>query len=249
MKRFQIAIVGMIVIIAPRVSCTQTQNDLPNVAAPSAATSNVPVLPASPASLSVVCKGDQLTIQASNSSLSTILAEVSKCSGAKIDSSEVSAKGRFFETIGPGPMRDVLSSLLDDSGLNYVIQTSASNPQRVETVLLLARVEHSPLDGSGDASLPRGRRAALRSMPENTKEAEESTPENEPPAAEPPPPSDNPALAAPAISVPPATPASPPSADSLPVSAPTNLQDRITDMQQMFEQRKQMIQDQNSHQH
>ena len=67
-------------------------------------------VPAEP--LTVVCNGNELTVAANNSTLRSILNEVQKCTGAKFDIPNGAAEIRFFDTIGPLPVREVLSTLL-----------------------------------------------------------------------------------------------------------------------------------------
>lgn len=205
----------------------------------------------------VICSGDQLTISANGSPLSSILAEVSRCTGAKIEGSETAAHTRFFETIGPAPIHEVLASLLDATGINYVIQVSDLNPHKVATVMLLARSEHGNTGASlDDRSTSGARRGFLKQMQQNSRDAEEAAPPEESAAS-----LDAGAAEARSGEVPdfesvaadhpqaaaPLAPAAP--ADSAPASSQMNLHDRIADMQRMFEQRKQMLQDQNSHPH
>jgi hypothetical protein len=207
--------------------------------------------------MKVVCKGDQLTISANGSPLSSILSEVGRCSGAKIDGADAAGKMRFFETIGPAPIQDVLSSLLDASGINYVIQVSDSNPRKIATVLLLARADRvSSGDSPDDPSLSASRRAFLKQMRQNSRDIEEASPANDPAAnaegsAAETLSGNNPEPVPTPLEPPPATTARIPSptSDSAPASSQMNLQDRITDMQRMFEQRKQMVQGQSSHPH
>ena len=210
------------------------------------------------APMKVTCKGDQLTISANGSSLSTILSEVSRCSGAKIDGSEAATRMRFFETIGPAPIQEVLSSLLDASGINYVIQVSDSNPRKIATVLLLARADHgSPGDLSDDPTLSAGRRAFLKQARQNSRDTEEAPENAEQPAAVETRAAENFATDNPTPVPTPLEPPPPPTAarvpsaavDSTPASSQMNLQDRITEMQRMFEQRKQMVQNQTPRSH
>lgn len=60
-----------------------------------------------------------LEIEASNSSLDQILHEVATDTGAKLQGIEQDE--RIFGTYGPGPVRDVLSQLLDGSGYNVLM--------------------------------------------------------------------------------------------------------------------------------
>jgi hypothetical protein len=207
--------------------------------------------------MKVICKGDQLTISANGSSLSTILSEVSRCSGAKIDGAEAATKMRFFETIGPAPIQEVLSSLLDASGMNYVIQVADANPRKIATIMLLARADNgSSSDLTDNPSLSSGRRAFLKQLRQNSGETEQVAPVNEPAASADTSVAENPSSSSPdptpaPLEPPPTSTARVPipTADSTPASSQMNLQDRIADMQRMFEQRKQMVQEQKSVQH
>ncbi|MFP5204809.1 MAG: hypothetical protein ACLGSH_05600 [Acidobacteriota bacterium] len=67
----------------------------------------------------VVWDSRGLEIQASNSSLDQILHEVATDIGATVHG--LSQDQRIFGTYGPGPARDVLSKLLDGSGLNILM--------------------------------------------------------------------------------------------------------------------------------
>ena len=72
-----------------------------------------------PSPASVVWDSHGLSIQAANSSLEQILKEVSTETGAKVDG--LTADQRVFGSYGPGQARDVLSQLLQGSGLNVIM--------------------------------------------------------------------------------------------------------------------------------
>lgn len=211
--------------------------------------------------LKVVCTGDQLTISANNSTLASILAEVQKCISEPIVIPEGAGNDRFFDTIGPGPIRKVLASLLDATGLNFVIESSDSDPQNIQTVVLMARSETATTDTAADHALTPARRAYLQMLQNSRLETQshndssaaaaesESGATDQPPAQqpqnqantvsqEPPadPPSANAASEAPPTSSAGSTASAP---SSSPDSAPVDNQ--ITNMEQMFEQRRQMI--------
>ncbi len=88
-------------------------------------------------SQSVACNGNQLRITPHNSTLASVLAEVEKCTGAKIVVPEGAATKKVFNVLGPGPIREVLASLLSSNDFDYVIGSSTSDPDKVETVLLI----------------------------------------------------------------------------------------------------------------
>ena len=86
----------------------------------------------------VAYNGGQLTITAPNSTLGDILREVHKQTGASVDVPG-NATERVMGTFGPGPVRDVLASLLNGSHFNYVILGSAANPDTLDRVMLLSK--------------------------------------------------------------------------------------------------------------
>ncbi len=224
----------------------------------------------------VTCKNDQLTISADNSTLRSILASVQTCAGIQIDIPESTAGSRIFEELGPGPVRQVLASLLNGSSFDYVIGSSEASPQKVETVLLMARskdttarpeVADRPMTASRRAWMQtRQNRAASLNVDESTMaiddssspaadeaaaapaEAPATTASTATPAADSAPPADAAAAIAPAagsmvgpLSTSPAQSASlaNPSLDSGKSTA-----ERISDMQQLFQQRSQLNQTQ-----
>ncbi len=227
---------------------------------------------APPKAPKVTCVGDQLTISADNSTLGGVLAAVHNCTGVKVDVPEGAAASRVFEELGPGPARQVLEALLSGTELDYVIGSSSSDPQKIETVLLMVRSTDAQGSLAGDRTLTPARRAWLQAR-QNRRVGTPSSEENSPAADEPPaapaaenaitapadignsngtqnPPADTPPAAdapvAPVDSV-----AAPMPATQAPSTANPALTDdkstsqRISDMQQMFEQRRQMIQSQN----
>jgi hypothetical protein len=81
----------------------------------------VPKWPANekPAPATVTWDSQGLRIDATNSSLVQILAEVSTATGATVEGFD--SDQRVFGVYGPGPARDVLSQLLQGSGYNVVL--------------------------------------------------------------------------------------------------------------------------------
>jgi hypothetical protein len=92
--------------IAPPVTATP-------VPAPVAVPDLPPVQPAQ-----VLYSQGSLTVIADDASLNQTLREISHATGVKINGSVV--EDRVYGTYGPGPPADVLASLLDGSGSNYV---------------------------------------------------------------------------------------------------------------------------------
>jgi hypothetical protein len=221
----------------------------------------------------VTCNGDMLTIAADNSSLDSILALVRGCTGAKIDVPEGASKIRSFDQFGPGPVREVLDQLLSGTQYNYVIQSSDQNPSKVETVLLTMRTGEGPAGANGnsntlstDLPMTAGRRAWTHMQKFDKPDPNSETDQNAQAAAEAAfngGESNSPAPAEPAdANAAQATAAAPTDASSAPTATPpapaatpaglnpnadpkSAMQDRINSMQQMFDQRRQMIEKQN----
>lgn len=198
----------------------------------------------------IKCNGNQVSILASNSTLGSILNEMHKCIGATIDVPDAAASSRIFDELGPGPARQVLDSLLSASGFNYVIGSSMDDPDKIESILVLSRTNESTVVADSDSRNLSPMRRAYLQMKENarpkppqtdtdTENAGQTGIAAETNSAVP---SDNaakPEGASPSTvagdSTPPANPVS--------KAAPTNAADQqITNMQQLFEQRRQMIQ-------
>jgi hypothetical protein len=245
--------------------------------APAPAAAEAPARPKNPAELppklpKVTCHGDQITISADNATLEAILAAVRGCTGAKIDIPEGAARVRSFEELGPGPVREVLDELLSGTQYNYVIQSSDVNPAKVETVLLSMRVgdKDAPAGLPADLPMTAGRRAWTHmqkfdkpdpssinadgslvdpdaSAPAEiapaspAAEATGSTPAQSSATA----PEPNPSETAAAPPAPVAPPVVDPGSNADPSKA---VEDRITAMQQMFDQRQKMIEKQNQSQ-
>lgn len=93
-----------------------------------------PVTPAK-----VVCAGDEITISANNSTLSSVLNEVHRCMGTKIDIPVEAGAKRLFDKIGPGKASQVLDLLLSNTGYNYIIGSSPANEDKIESIVLLSR--------------------------------------------------------------------------------------------------------------
>ena len=244
----------------------------------------------------VTCSGDQLTISAENSTLRGVLSAVHSCLGVQFEIPEGVAGSRVFEELGPGPARQVLESLLSGTELNYVIGSSDSDPQKIESVLLLSRPTEtaSAKDATTDRSMTAGRKAWLQRRQaisvslgvDEKHSAQDETPStSEAEDADAAPADDSGtasaqapakdqsgaaaeastsanAAAAPAKDQPAAASEGPsPGAESVPIASPTSntgassadsptpnptasTEQRISDMQQMFQQRRQLNQNQ-----
>ena len=136
--------------------------------------------PATPPRISFA--GGQLTVSADNSSLTDILSNVMKITGAHLEGTRPPESDRVFGQFGPGTPRDVLNSLLAGSRYDYILIGGLDDPGDVRQVMLS---QHgSSLQGVARA----GNQA---SNEPNTEEEQENQENNEPAVIaqpEPPPP-------------------------------------------------------------
>ncbi|HEY4050100.1 MAG TPA: hypothetical protein VGM27_24830 [Acidobacteriaceae bacterium] len=218
-----------------------------------------------PSQPQVSCIGNQLTIKADNATVSSVLTAVGGCIGTKIEVPEGAAGERLYMQFGPGPIEETLVSLLYSIEYDFVIGTSPSNPQKIETVLLMRRTEENVAPATADSAGGPARRAwsenrrnteaAMRAAREEAGEVEPEPVESATSVGTP---------AAPAAVDSPQVPASPTDAPATGTASASNAnlpaaatagtpalstpgkstQDLISDMQQLFEQRRQMTQGQ-----
>lgn len=192
--------------------------------------------------------GNQLMIQAKDCPLSQILDAVRAKTGANIDVSGHTGEHMTVK-IGPGPARQVISSLLGWSDFDYVIQGSDGESVAIQSIMLFPKTK-STQSATGATSALELNRQPLARQPRTTPE-----PVTPPPAPETP----EPEGAAPAQ---PTADAAPPAATTTPI--PTNYErsaenaasmpdptagkstsEMIQDMQQLYEQRRQIQQQHN----
>jgi hypothetical protein len=214
--------------------------------------------------------GQQLTILTYNSTLADILVAVRNKTGATIEL-PAGARERVAASLGPGPAREVLSSLLRGTDFDYVIQASDLDPQGIQNVYLTPRAKTPSVAGESKTGIlaAQSRRDGYRT-PGESKPAPVESPEVAAAAAEgtaaegtaPAAPAEttNPQVATsgsqppdpkPASADAPSASASPVSiqADLTPLSAtpesdagqPKTAEQRMQDMQSMFQQRRQML--------
>jgi hypothetical protein len=107
---------------------------------PSGPTGPVPQLPldsTSPVPPQVSFKDGQLTIVAPNSTLGDILRAVREQTKAEIEIPI--ATDRVVTHLGPGPVQQVMSDLLNGSRFNYVLMGSADDPDALTRIVLVAK--------------------------------------------------------------------------------------------------------------
>ncbi len=86
--------------------------------------------------VSVDFTNGMLSIHANNASLSEVLFQIQKKTGAEIAVPAGTEQERVAADFGPGTPSDVLSQLLNGSGLNFVVVGSESDPNALRSVLL-----------------------------------------------------------------------------------------------------------------
>ena len=115
-----------------------------------------------------------LSVQATGATLSEVLFQIQKQTGAEIAIPSGTEQARVAADFGPGPAREVLGELLTGSGLNFVVVGSETDPKALRSVIL-----------SRKSDAPAGLMAAPQAY---TPAAAENIP---PEAPEIPPPDDN----------------------------------------------------------
>jgi hypothetical protein len=192
----------------------------------------------------------QLTIVAENSKLGDILAAVSERMGADIEIPASASDERIWVRLGPGPARRVLAALLGGTDLDYIIQASETDPEGIQSVLLTPRTKAAgaPIVAPGRPAISEGqaRGANRKNIQPNHGPVEASGREN---STEPATPVEAPAAGNPAASTEqqPAQAELQPPPDTRDVdadkSAAKTPEQMIQKLQNMYEQRKQMMQD------
>lgn len=112
----------------------------------------------------VVWDGKKLSIKSENSTLADILIAARRATKAAIEIPQGAAAERVAVDLGPGPAREVLTSLLSGGNFNYIILASDTDEDAVKSVVLTRRgkadekMTGGVLTGSMDNSTPGVRR-------------------------------------------------------------------------------------------
>jgi hypothetical protein len=158
---------------------------------------SVQITPPEPPPLVVSFHSGQLTITANRASLSDVLYAVHQRTGAEIAIPAGAEQERVVGQIGPAPAPVVLARLLNGSKFNFLILNSATDPNKLDRVILSAR--------------PEGPAPAYRPQPvarvDDDNDADAATRVAPPPVITPPAPASNPA--AEGLTPPPAADAKP----------------------------------------
>lgn len=157
--------------------------------APAAATESAePAAPPAPPTISYV--HGQLKIDAVDSTLAAILTKVAALTGVTIDVPPAASNERMAVVqLGPGPAREVLASLLNDSNVDYLIQASDTDPLKIQSVLVMVREKKGAKPNGTDelASVARSPYARRGMQPQQREEAQspEASPQPESVGVEP----------------------------------------------------------------
>jgi hypothetical protein len=117
--------------------------------------------------------GGQLTIVSTNSTLGQILSAVRASTGADIDIPANLSDERVAAQVGPGPARQVLATLLSGTEFNFVIRAVDGNPQAIQSIVLMQVPKAADADGGSASNNNRGhhdRRGMLTNTPEPAKD-------------------------------------------------------------------------------
>jgi len=165
--------------LAPRISPTagspspspHTRNKKAPVAevlpAPAPSPATLEQSPPTPPRVSF--QNGQLTIDATNSTLSQVLRAVQSRTGASIDIPAGAGNERVVAQLGPGAPRDVLNTLLNGSKFDYVILGVNGNPGAVQKVIL------TPRQGGATTTAAQGN-SPQQPMPDEESQGEEAVP-------------------------------------------------------------------------
>lgn len=202
-------------------------------------------------SVQVTSEGNLLMIQAKDCALSEILDAVRAKTGATIDISGRTSEHMTVK-IGPGPARQVISSLLGWTDFDYVIQGADGDSVAIESIMLFPKTKTS---GSTTAATPA---LGPSRQPLATKQHTDPEPSSAPAESTTPPAEQQPEAAAPPAQQPiaDATTPIPTQYDRTPGAAtpdptqgpngPKSAAEMIQDMQQLFQQRQQIQSNHNS---
>ncbi|MBZ5512906.1 MAG: hypothetical protein LAN70_17300 [Acidobacteriia bacterium] len=178
------------VVKSPKAPAAQPPSQAPpQVVAPPRPEQMTPVPP------QVTYQDGLLSIQAQNSTLSSILTAVRARTGARVEMPADTANDRAAAQLGPGNPRDVLASLLQGSRFDYIVIGSPTDPDALSEIILTPHAGGSGGKPGNDASIPlpggsqqmiMPRIAGGAGRPEINADDDEAAAEPQPPVYQPP---------------------------------------------------------------
>jgi AMIN domain len=117
------------------------------------ASAQQPAVPPQPP-LRVTFQNDLLSIRAEKATLSQVLYEIQRLTGADIPIPAGAEREQIVTNLGPGPAREVLAALLNGSHYNFVILGADDNSTALQQVILTPRFGSVMADDSPDTTAP-----------------------------------------------------------------------------------------------
>ena len=205
----------------------------------------------------VTCSNGQLTIRAKSSTMRSVLGAIQSCLGIAIEAPTTLTYEPVYLELGPGPVNSVLSDLLSLTDLDFIVVSADGDPSTIVKVELSPRATDGE-KGPENSSQTNGQMSPARLAWMATRNIGRGMP---PPAIDSSAPSDQAQSAdgaagpreatstdqaadltgtAPSLE---AAPTKPAAADAnQATSADNGLQNQITDMQRLFDERKKLNQ-------
>jgi len=129
-------------LFAQQIPATNVRDTKPAGQSSSAPAEDFVPEPSTPKAPQVTFQDDELTINAENSRLSDVLASIRLCTGADLDIPVSASNERVWVRLGPGPARKIISTLLSNTNLDYVIQASDTDSEQVRSILLTPKTKN-----------------------------------------------------------------------------------------------------------
>jgi hypothetical protein len=246
-----LAALGMApILFAQQLPATNVRDAKPAGQSSSAPAEDFVPEPSTPKAPQVTFQDDELTINAENSRLSDVLTSIRLCTGADIDIPVSASNERVWVRLGPGPARKVITTLLSNTNLDYVIQASDTDSDQVRSILLTPKTKNGsaplgdkiPTTYSTASRIPKANQPAQDLSNVEVPAVQPVATASAAPAASSP--TSAPADASgsvPATEIATATPVVPePAASEAPHGAASNTEQMIQTLENMYQQRKQM---------
>jgi hypothetical protein len=116
-----------------------------------------------------------LTVNAVNSTMSSLLAAIRSRTGIAFEGAENSSE-RVAVSLGPAPEGEVLAAIFSGSGFDYVVLGRADSPETVQRVVLTPKNKGS-VGAAGAAGAVAAGRPPVAQPPQSQQEGEEEVPE------------------------------------------------------------------------
>jgi len=123
-----------------------------------------------------------LSIWANRASLAEVLKEIQKKTGADVPVPPGAEQDLVVTSLGPGPAREVLASLLDGSNFNFIVVGRDGDPSKLTSVILTPRGQTV-----AQPTITYTQPAVAQAAPASDADAEETGPSSPQPESQPPP--------------------------------------------------------------